>query len=143
MKETNCDDILMAVMAAADGEGPGIAAEKIDAHIAGCESCRGEIEQAEAMAGMLQNYARSEEKADLWPVIEGQITPFKGDVAWSNWQVFTALTIALAAYKLIEMVPKNDPGYLLKIVPLLAAGALFIFLRENPFKINTELIPER
>lgn len=143
MKETNCDDILMAMMAVGDGEESALRPEQIEAHIAGCESCRSDKEQAEAMAGMLQNYARSEEKADLWPVIAAQIEPIKNSAAWSNWQVFAALALALVAYKLFEMLPANDPGHLLKILPILAAAVLFIFLRENPFKINTELIPER
>jgi predicted anti-sigma-YlaC factor YlaD len=142
MKVENCDDILMALMAVADGEEPNIGPDLVEAHIAGCESCRSEADQAKAMAGILQNYTRREESAGLWPAIAAPIKA-KRPAAWSNWEVFAALALVLMSYKLIEMLPAKDPGYFLKAVPIMAAAALFIFLRENPFKINTELIPER
>lgn len=143
MKETNCDEILMALMAVTDGEEAGLGLEEIEAHTANCAGCQSEVQKAGAIAGLLQNYTRAEERSDLWPEIAGRIPSIDKPDAWSNWQVFAGLALILAAYKLIEMLPAEDPGFLLKVAPLLAAAALFIALRENPFKINTELIPER
>jgi hypothetical protein len=37
------------------------------------------------------------------------------------------------------MVPDRSPGWSFKLVPLLLAVAAFVYLRENPFKINAEL----
>lgn len=143
MKETNCDEILMALMALTDGEEAGLGLEEMEAHTANCANCQSEVQSAGAIAGMLQNYARAEETSDLWPAIADRIGSAGRPAAWSNWPMFAGLALILAAYKLIEMLPAEDPGLLLKIAPLLAAAALFIALRENPFKINTELIPER
>lgn len=143
MNKKNCDEILMAAMALADGEETGAAPGEIEEHAAGCEGCRGEMERFGAFAGLLKGYERRGQSADLWPQIERRIAPITRPAAWSNWQIFAGLAFVLAAYKLIEMVPVSNPGHLLKIAPVLAAAALFIFLKENPFKINTELIPEK
>lgn len=143
MKETNCDEILMAMMAVADGEEAGIDLEDIRVHSATCESCRREVEKAGAITEMLKNYTRGREKSDLWPVIATRIGTVERGTVWSNGHMFAALVLVLAAYKLIEMLPATHPGHFLKMAPILAAAVLFMFLRENPFKINTELIPER
>jgi hypothetical protein len=37
------------------------------------------------------------------------------------------------------MVPDRDFGFLFKLLPVLLVIAAFSYLRENPFKINTEL----
>lgn len=57
-----------------------------------------------------------------------------------KWPLFFLLGAFLAAYKLLEIFPATDFGFAFKFVPLAAVAALFIFIRENPFKINTEII---
>jgi hypothetical protein len=41
------------------------------------------------------------------------------------------------------MLPAQDLGLAFKFVPLVLIVVLFVFLKENPFKINGELILER
>jgi len=41
------------------------------------------------------------------------------------------------------MLPEAEPGWAIELAPLIIFGALLVFLRENPFKINTELILEK
>jgi hypothetical protein len=40
------------------------------------------------------------------------------------------------------MIPERDLGFAIKVVPLILVITLFAFLKENPFKINAELILE-
>lgn len=61
-----------------------------------------------------------------------------------KWQPFLALAVFFVACKSTEMIAEIDFGFAPKLAPLVVALAFFGFLlRENPFKINTELVLER
>jgi len=45
--------------------------------------------------------------------------------------------------KLLEMLPAHDLGMTIKLVPLVIVALLFVLIKENPFRINTELVMER
>jgi hypothetical protein len=49
------------------------------------------------------------------------------------------LGVLLVGYRIVEMVPERDFGFMFKLVPLLFVIAAFRYLRENPFKIDSEL----
>ncbi len=78
---------------------------------------------------------------DLWSVIENRIVA--QTASQTNWKPFLLLGVFLIAYKLVERLSTLDFGWSLKLVPLIFVVALFGFLKENPFKINTELALER
>lgn len=139
MKQANCEDVLMAAMALADGEESGLAGAAIDAHLAGCENCRFEMEQAAGAVRLFEGRERVAYRPDLWPEIEKRVAKD----AKSRTPVFWLLGAFLVAYKLLEMLPGQAPGHAFRIVPVVIVAAVFILLRENPFKIKTELIPER
>ena len=141
MNEINCENVLMAKMAEIDGETAEFSAEQMNMHLAACESCRQEIEQMREADNLLRRQARFEQDADLWAAIEKQI----GDEPTSeiSWKPFVLVGALLVAYKLLELLPERDFGLVFKLVPLIFIIALFVFLKENPFKINTELILER
>lgn len=138
----NCEDFLMAKMAQElDGEETGISAAQIHAHLDACENCFLEFARIVATDNLLKTQARLEpENVDLWSAIETQIKPAARQ---TNWQPFLLLGIFLAAYKLLEMLPENDFGFWFKVVPLALFVAVFVLLKENPFKINTELMMEK
>jgi hypothetical protein len=60
-----------------------------------------------------------------------------------GWQLYAIVVVLLLAYKLVELLPKADPGWIINLVPLIIFGALLVFVRENPFRINTELLLEK
>ena len=60
-----------------------------------------------------------------------------------GWQPFALIGLLLVIYKLLEMLPARDPGMAFKLVPLVIVALLFVLIRENPFRINTELVLER
>ena len=137
MNKENCEEILMAAMAVFDGEESEISTEEISAHLESCEACRRETESLQRVSGLLQGQQRRVSKVDLWSAVQPQIE------ARTNWKPFVFLAILLVVYKLLEMLPERDLGFAFKIVPLVLVIALFGFLKENPFKINTELILEK
>lgn len=137
MKELTCEDVLMSQMAAADGEEPQFSKQQLSMHIAGCANCQHELQQFEALDQLLSGHTLSEPHVDLWPAIENRIAKR------ANWQPFAVIGLLLVIYKLLEMLPARDLGMAFKLVPLVIVVLLFVFIRENPFRINTELVLER
>ena len=141
MKDLSCEDVLMAQMAALDGEEPGFAKEQLAAHIAGCANCQHELKQLQALDQVLAGHTLSEPRVDLWPAIENRIAKRTRPVV--SWQPFALIGLLLVIYKLLEMLPARDPGMAFKLVPLVIVALLFVLIKENPFRINTELVLER
>ncbi len=139
MNKINCEDVLMAMMARLDGEGAEVSAERATLHLAECAGCRQEFEQMQVTDNLLKRQSRREQTADLWSAIEPQLKT----ETQPNRQPFVFLGIFLVVYKLLELLPEDAFGLWFKLVPLVFVIALFGFLKENPFKINTELILEK
>lgn len=139
MKELSCEDILMAQMAIADGEEPLFAKEQLAAHITKCANCQRELVQLQSLDQMLMSQTLSEPRVDLWPAIENRI----GKRTALGWQPFALIALLLVIYKLLEWLPANEPGMVFKLVPLVIVTLLFVLIKENPFRINTELVLER
>jgi predicted anti-sigma-YlaC factor YlaD len=138
-----CEDILIQKLALLDGEKTELSAAQIDAHLAACENCRREVENLENTALLLKRRQRQAPDADLWPAVAKRIGAPPASGLTVKRQPFVLLGVFLVVYKLLEMIPERDFGWALKIVPFVLVIALFGFLKENPFKINTELILEK
>jgi len=139
MKELSCEDVLMAQMAAADGEESTFPRKQLAAHIAACANCQHELKQLQTVDQVLASHTFSEPRVDFWPAIENRIA--KRTV--SGWQYFAVIGLLLVTYKLLEMLPARDLGLAFKLVPLVIVALLFVLIKENPFRINTELVLER
>lgn len=133
-------------MGRADGVQPPLPPAEIEAHLAHCADCRREIAQLETLSGLLGSRKRSLRPENLWAGIENHL-PAPAAAAAAAREEFPAsrpfilLGLLLVAYRLVEMIPdrSSGPGWSFKLVPLLLAVAAFVYLRENPFKINAEL----
>ena len=132
MKELTCEDVLMAQMD--DGD---FSKQQLSTHIASCANCQHELKQLQALDQLLASHTLSEPHVDLWPGIETRIAKR------TSWQPFAVIGLLLVIYKLLEMLPAHDPGMAFKLVPLVIIVLLFVLIRENPFRINTELVLER
>lgn len=139
MKSDECEATILSLMAVFDGETPLLSAEQIAQHVISCEQCQLEVKHQESAANLLSGQKRRIEDADLWLQIEKRISnkPVSKRVMGRNF--FLLLGAILITYKLLEMIPSKDPGFLFKFVPVVFIAALFYFFKENPFKINTEL----
>ena len=139
MKELRCEDVLISQMAMADGEEPAFSQEQLAAHITACANCQLELTQLQSLDQVLAGHTLSESRVDLWPGIENRIAKPNG----LAWQPFALIGLLLVVYKLLEMLPARDLGLAFKLVPLFIVVLLFILIRENPFRINTELVLEK
>ena len=141
MKELTCENVLMAEMAAADGEESGLSKELLAAHVAGCAQCQHELERLRALDQLLAGHKLSETRVELWPAIETRIAKPTSSVL--GWKPFALIGVLLVISKLLEMLPARDLGMAFKLVPLVIVALLFVLIKENPFRINTELVLER
>ena len=141
MNEVNCDDVLMARMAEGDGEKPTLAMEQINAHMQSCENCQREVVQIMSVDSLLERQTRYQHDANLWPAVEKRLG--SRNVARIGWAPFGLFGAIFVAYKLFEMLPERAPGIAFKLVPLIIIVGLFVVIKENPFRINAELIGER
>ena len=140
MKEIACEEVLMAKMAEADGETAELSPEDLELHLTACESCRTEVARMQELHSILQRSSRADASVDLWPAVNERLAQPGMRI---SWMPFIVAVVLLLGYKLLEMVPEEDPGMLIKVAPLVIFGALMLFLKENPFKINSELVLEK
>lgn len=139
MKSDECEEAILSLMAIFDGEQPVIPEELAARHVIGCERCQMEIKRQEAAANILSGQNRRADAVNLWFEIEKKISnkPILKPVMSRSF--FLLLGAILLIYKLLEMIPAQDMGFLFKLIPVAFIAALFYFFKENPFKINTEL----
>ena len=140
MKDLNCEKVLIAMMAAADGESAELSPGEMKAHLSACEGCRDEAVRMQQLSDIFQQATRRESTIDLWPAIDNRLVQ---QSPRSGWQVYAFVGVLLLGYKLFEMLPEADPGWAIRLAPLIIFGALLLVLKENPFKINTELVLEK
>jgi predicted anti-sigma-YlaC factor YlaD len=140
MKELTCENVLMAMMAGGDGESAPLSSDEIKAHLTSCADCCEEVVRMQQVNELFQQVTRRESTVDLWPAINRRLVQQSPRI---GWQAYAFAGVLLLGYKLIEMLPEADPGWAIKLAPLIIFGVLLLVLRENPFKINTELVLEK
>ena len=140
MKDLTCERVLIAMMAAADGESAELSVEEMKAHLSACEECRAEVVRMKQVNELFQEATRRESAIDLWPAINSRLVQQSPRV---GWQVYAVVGALLLGYKLFEMLPEAGPGWAIRLAPLVIFGALLLVLKENPFRINTELVLEK
>lgn len=140
MKETNCETVQMAAMAAADGHPAKMEAAQIEAHLAVCGDCRSELEALGGLVKLLDSRKRRQSHEELWRAIEPRLfDQTERRSANRNLKMWVPIGLILLAYKLFEQIPDRQLALVYKLLPLLLVTAVFVYLRQNPFKINTEL----
>jgi len=140
MKDLTCEKVLIAMMAAADGESAELSLEEMKAHLSACEGCRDEAVRMQQVNEIFREATRRESTIDLWAAIDGRLVQQSPRI---GWQLYAVVGVLLLGYKLFEMLPEADPGWAIRLAPLIIFGALLLVLRENPFTINTELVLEK
>jgi anti-sigma factor RsiW len=140
MAEVNCQNVCIAAMAIADGEKPPLQADQVEAHLVNCANCRLEIEHLRAMTRLLDSQQRHRSQENIWPLVERRLnTTVMKSKAKIGSRSFLFLGLLLFGYKVILMLPERDPGIWFRLLPALFMIAVFIYLKENPFKINCQL----
>ena len=135
----NCEDIQMAIMAHDDDQQGPISRAEIETHMATCDACKQQVEELRQLDGMLMRQQRRQYDVELWPAIQRQLSP---QTTNAGWQPFAVIALLLTTYKVFEMAAANPPVLLFNLVPLVLMFVLFAVIKENPFRINSELVME-
>ena len=140
MAKLNCESVCMASMAIADGYQPELSSDQIETHLASCSDCRRVVGQLRALSILLDAQERRERTENVWQRVEKRLPDAVPTESNSQaWHPFVILGALLLGYRMVEMIPDRDFGFIFKLVPVLLVIAAFSYLRENPFKINSEL----
>jgi len=137
MTRLDCETICMAAMAIADGQYSELSSQQVEEHLAGCDDCRVEIGQLLTLTNLLDKQKRRERNESVWPQVKGQLPDAQSNR--QSWYPFLLLGVLLIGFRIVELVPDRDFGFLFKLIPIPLAIAAFSLLKENPFKINYEL----
>ena len=139
MSKIDCETICMSAMARADGYVSDVSAEQIDAHLADCETCLKDLTELRVTASLLAAHQRQQSTADIWERVAPSLPAASTTTRSRTKACLLALSIVLIAHRLMALIPDGERGVLFKVVPVLFVIAVFIYLRENPFKINVAL----
>ncbi len=143
MTRLDCEIACMAAMAMEEGGVSELSADQIEAHLADCLACRRELRQLRTVANLLDGQKRKQRTENVWEHVEPRLPDALPARSSSRvWRAFVVLGLLLLGYRLVEMIPDRHLGLLFKLVPILLVIAAFSYLRENPFKINSELTLE-
>ena len=136
----NCETARLAAMAVGDGEKQLIPAADVELHLAQCDRCRGDVEQLNSFIELLNAQRRRERTESVWgQVAESLRHSDEARKPPDHWPWFLLLGLLLAGYRVMVAASDWEPNFLFKLAPVLLAIAVFIFLRENPFKVNPGL----
>ena len=140
MSEISCERVRMAAMAAADGHAAGLPSDQMNAHLVRCVECRRDMEGLRSLNLLLERQRRREQSGDLWPLVAARLPATAGSRGVPTARAaFILLGLMLLGYRLFDMLHERGPGLYFKIVPVLLVTAVFVYLRENPFRIEAEL----
>lgn len=143
MTKVDCESIRLSAMAREDGYVSDLSADQIESHLVDCSDCRREVQQLRALGDLLDGHTRRQRTEDIWKQVEQHLP--NGRFSRNGSRVsraFVILSVLLLGYRLVQLIPDHHFGIFLKIVPILFVIAAFTYLRENPFKINSELTLE-
>jgi hypothetical protein len=143
MNQVSCESIRLAAMAVADGEKPLIPAPDIGLHLAQCDRCLSEVERLRAVIDLLNAQSRRERTESVWGRVAESLS--RGEQARAvsdHWPWFLLLGLFLAGYRVVVAALDWEPGLWFKLAPALLAIAVFGLLRENPFKVSSEIQAE-
>src|SRR5713226_5748208 len=140
MTKLNCESVCMAAMTIADGYQSELSSDRIEAHLADCSDCRREVGQLRALSSLLDAQERRQRTENVWKRVEQRLPDATPAQSTSQvWRPFMLLGMLLLGYRIVEMIPDRDFGLLFKLVPVVLVIAAFSYLKENPFKIDSEL----
>ena len=143
MSRIDCESVCRSAMAREDGYVSDLSADQIEAHLADCSACRSEVRQLRALANVLDGQKRRQRTESVWEQVEQHLPDALPNRSVSRvGYPFVILGLLLLGYRLVEMIPDRHLGLLFKLVPILLVIAAFSYLRENPFKINSQLTLE-
>jgi len=117
MADIKCSEVLTALPDYQAGVLEGARRSAVEAHLAACSSCRGELAALERAAALLDETEALKPSRDLWPAVAAQLSPRKAAWAWwripaprqGGWPAVLAVAIVLVIAAAVLMPPLSEP----------------------------------
>ena len=138
MTDFDCEKVRLAAMAIGDGEESSLGALDIETHLSKCVECRAEIESLGIVTELFSGLKRIRVQTDVWPVVSEGLESATVSSSF-KWRLLLLFGIPLFGYKGLVLIFQTGPTLWLKLVPIIFVVLIFLYLRVNPFKINSEL----
>jgi hypothetical protein len=132
----SCDEIRMAALARLDGEAADLAPSEIEAHAMGCEPCRTELVRLADLHRDLGRVGYEQLDVDLWRGLRPRLAESAPPVAARDVRAIVALTGALAAWRLAQLLLDWPAPVVNSIVPLVLVVVVLWRLAGDPFAIR-------
>ena len=141
MNKEYCEKVRISAMAISDGQQPLLQEKEITEHIKSCNDCRIAIEQLESSTSILNNAERREYDIDISQEMEQSLSSIAKQYTQRSFAYyFTGLGIALLILKIFELAPDVTTAIIVKFVSILVIVMFFIFVKQNPFAINQNIL---
>ena len=132
----SCDEIRMAALARLDGEAADLAPSEIEAHAMGCEPCRTELARVADLHRDLGRVDYEQLDVDLWRGLRPRLAPSAPHSPARDVRAIVALTGALAAWRLAQLLLDWPAPVVNSIVPLALVVVVLWRLTGDPFAIR-------
>jgi predicted anti-sigma-YlaC factor YlaD len=140
MMSERCEKVRLAAMTALDGETPPLSEKEIQEHLESCAACRGEVEQLQRAIAPLNRQKPQVFAEDVWPGVEAALQKQTAPAEPRREAcVFAVLGLFLLACKVLGVLPELGGNSLPRVLPVVAAIALFCVLKQNPFHVTGNL----
>jgi hypothetical protein len=133
---TDCDNVLIAVMAELDRETDGARPAWIDAHLAGCSNCREAIAGLTTMHASLERLTYAAPAADLWPAVEARLPGRPDRSASRETQALALIVPAALAWRALQVSFDLPLPVWSVVVPLAAMVIVLRWLGGDPLAIS-------
>lgn len=137
MGRISCEEFLLSRMARLDGEESSLSPTAEVQHLSACPSCQDVVREMANLGSLFERQSRERYEVDLWPAVRLRLADQPATA--ERWKPFVLLGIFLVLARLAEYTFSSAVWLIITILPLLACTLVFLFLRENPFRINQEL----
>ncbi|HEY0873576.1 MAG TPA: hypothetical protein VGD94_08895 [Vicinamibacterales bacterium] len=133
-QSTECDQVLMAIMATLDGEQPPLSQESISAHVERCALCAAAAAELRAAHARLAAVRYDGPRVDLWPPVSDRIA----DTANRRRERIAIIVIAAvcAVWRIGQLVFELPFPVLNAAIPLVAVTLITAWMIGDPLAIQ-------
>lgn len=133
-RSTECDQVLMAIMATLDGEHPPLSQEAISSHVERCAGCTAAAAELRAAHERLAAMRYDGPRLDLWPDVNDRI-----DAAANRRRERIAIAViaaVCAAWRIVQLVFELPLPVLNTAIPLVTVAVITAWMIGDPLAIK-------
>ena len=141
-RDQKCVTVQLAAMAKLDGESVPVKGDEYDAHVAGCEECRGVIAGMTRLHAKLDSLDYDAATSDLWPAIHRGILR-RRRLGARERVAFGVLAALVLVWRTAQLVFDVPVPVLNGLAPLAVAILIGWWVTGDPLAIQSMVLEEQ